>query len=66
MLLPKVVANVIVAVVSLAWVANFVARFIFPGYSPDTALDGIFTTVIGAAFALSSHTRDDKGGGDEK
>lgn len=67
-MLPKIAANIIVAVVSLAWVANYVARFVIPQYTPDSYIDGIFTTVIGAAFALSSRSRDNSGkrGDDEK
>lgn len=59
-MLPQRLASAIIVLVSLVWLANFLLQFIIPGYHPDSYIHGIFTTVIGGAFALSRRDRSEE------
>lgn len=55
-MLPKPLANAIVVLVTLVWVANFVAQFVLPEYKPDPFINTIFAALVGGALALSKRT----------
>lgn len=63
-MIDKRLANIIVAVVTLTWAANFVVQFIAKEYQPDPAFHAVFMAVVGGALALSRGNNNTKGGGD--
>lgn len=54
--LPKPLANVIIALVTLVWVINFGAQFVIENYKSDPLIHGIFMGIIGGTLALSRKT----------
>jgi hypothetical protein len=58
-------ATVVIWVVTGVWAANIVLAML-PGseYKPSEAVNGIFMTIVGGAFALRARARSN--GGDEK
>lgn len=52
-MLPKPLATAIVVLVTLVWVANFIAQFVIPEYKPDPFINTIFAALVGGALALS-------------
>lgn len=52
MRLPPILANAVVALVSLVWAGNFVAGVLLPTYRGDPALNFVFMTIVGGALAL--------------
>ena len=59
-------STIIIYLVAIVWVGNMVAAMI-PGtyYRPDPAVHGIFTLIVGGAFALRAQS-EGKGRGDDK
>lgn len=55
-MLPKPLANAIVVLVTLVWLANFVAQFVIPEYKPDPFINTIFAALVGGALALSKRS----------
>lgn len=52
----------VILVVTLVWVANFVATLTVEGYRPSESVNAAFAAVIGATVALGSGR---KGGGED-
>lgn len=52
--------NTVIVAVLAVWVANFMARFIFPDYEPAPQIDAIFMAVAGGAMALNRKGGEDK------
>jgi len=50
--IPRPLANAIIALVSVVWAANFVAQFLVPGYTSDLAINGIFMSIVGGALLM--------------
>ncbi len=64
-MLSKGLSSAIVLLVCLVWTVNFFARFFISAYEPNPAIDGIFATIIGGAFALSRSRKNNGNGGGE-
>lgn len=59
-------ATAVIAVVTAMWVANIVAGMVkFNDYQPSEAINGIFMTIVGGAFALRARARNGNGRGGE-
>lgn len=52
-MIPKILLNIIIILVSVIFAANYVLQFVVPDYKSDPAIIGVFGAVAGAAFALS-------------
>lgn len=52
-MIPRRLADIIVGLVALIWVANFFAQFLVRGYTPDPSINGVFGAVVGGALALT-------------
>jgi hypothetical protein len=52
----------IIVVVTMVWVANFVAKFVVEGYEPSVGVDGVFGIIAGYLFLSADRAR--RGGGD--
>lgn len=50
-MLPRPLVTALAVMISIAWAANLIIGFLFPGRS-DPALNAIFAIVVGAVFAL--------------
>lgn len=50
-MLPRPLVTALAVLISIAWAANLIIGFLFPGRS-DPALNAIFAIVVGAVFAL--------------
>jgi hypothetical protein len=57
---PRIV-NAIAVVVTILWVANFVARLVIPDYNPSPAVDAAMTLVLGAALGSQFIRRRENG-----
>lgn len=57
-------ATIIIGVITVVWTANIVAGMFLKGYDTDPAINGIFTLIVGGAFALrhSALSKDGRGG----
>lgn len=62
MLIPPVIANTILIVVTAVWVTSFAASLLSTSYHPDPQINLIFMGIVGAAWANAIR----KGGGDTK
>jgi hypothetical protein len=59
--IPKAIANAVIVLVSLVWVANFFAQFFIANYHPDPSINGVFGAVVGSALALTRRAEPSKG-----
>lgn len=50
-MLPRPLVTALAVLISIAWAANLLVGFLYPGRS-DPALNAIFAIVVGAVFAL--------------
>lgn len=50
-MLPRPLVTALAVLISIAWAANLIIGFLYPGRS-DPALNAIFAIVVGAVFAL--------------
>lgn len=50
-MLPRPLVTALAVLISIAWAANLIVGFLYPGRS-DPALNAIFAIVVGAVFAL--------------
>lgn len=57
-MLSPAVANSVIVLVSLVWLANFVAPLLVAGYSSDPQLNLVFMSVVGGALALRGDRHD--------
>lgn len=68
-MIPKVLLNAVIVLVSVTFAANYLLQFVVPDYKSDPAIIGVFGAVVGAALALSRRdTKPPKNGdsnGDE-
>ena len=62
-MIPKVLLNGVIILVSAAFAANYMLQFVIPGYESDPAIIGVFGAVVGAALALSKREPPTNGGG---
>lgn len=60
-MIPAGLANFVVVLVSVVWLANFVAPFLVPGYTSDPQLNLVFMSIVGGALALSRRGRQSDG-----
>ena len=58
-MIDKRLANVVVAIVTLAWAVNFAAPFFVADYKPDPSVHAVFMAIIGGTLALSRGKNDD-------
>lgn len=58
-MLPANVARFVVDLVSLAWVANFVAPFFSTTYVAGPQLNVVFMSIVGGALAFSRSRKRD-------
>lgn len=56
-------ANVIILVVTVVWVANFVATLAITTYN-GSAINAIFTAIVGGVFALKGRKAQEKNDGE--
>lgn len=60
-------ATWVIGVVTAVWAANIVLGMAqINDYQPSEAVNGIFMTIVGGAFALRARARNGNNGGDDK
>lgn len=59
-MLSPAVANSVIVLVSLVWLANLIAPLFVASYSGDPQLNLVFMSVVGGALALREHPHDDR------
>ncbi len=64
-MLSRPLALIIASVVTLVWLGNFLAQFVFPGYESDPLIHGVFMTIIGLLFGLQRPNSSNGGTGGE-
>lgn len=57
-MIPRRLADVVVALVAVIWVCNFFAQFLVKGYTPDPSINGVFGAIVGGALALTQKSKD--------
>lgn len=56
-------ANIVIGVVTAIWAGNVIAGMLsINGYASSEGINGIFTLIVGGAFALRAKSRTDNGG----
>lgn len=50
-------SNWIIGVVTVVWVANFCLPLLVPAYHSDTAINGVFMSIVGGALVVKSRHR---------
>ncbi len=61
-MIPKMLLNGVIILVSAAFAANYTLQFFVPGYQSDPAIVAVFGAVVGAALALSKREPPAGGG----
>lgn len=52
----------IIVVITAAWIVNFAAKFVIPGYEPSVGVDGVFGVVVGYLFLSADRGRRNRDG----
>lgn len=59
-MIPPALATGIVVLVTVVWMANFLAPLLISSYTADPQLNLVFMSIVGGALALRGRKKDDE------